>query len=112
MIEETYFLNGMITQYDLEISSNKTERRVIIETEKTLPSHGISRIRRWAYYTNSLPTMRRLKKAYEQGIKVHLVVEVADMYSKILSSRYFRHDKASKVTPASFEAMFQALMTR
>ena len=55
---------------------------------------------------------RELKKAYEQGIKVHLVVEVADMYSKILSSRYFRHDKASKVTPASFEAMFQALMTR
>ena len=55
---------------------------------------------------------RELKRAYEQGIKVHLVVEVADMYSKILSSRYFRHDKASKVTPTSFEAMFQALMTR
>ena len=55
---------------------------------------------------------RELKKAYEQGIKVHLVVEVADMHSKILSSRHFRHDQASKVTPASFNAMFQALVAR
>ena len=29
---------------------------------------------------------RELKRAYEQDIKVHLVVETTDMYSKILSS--------------------------
>ena len=55
---------------------------------------------------------RELKKAYEQGIKVHLVIEIADMYSKMLSSRHFRYDKASKVNPASFEAMLQSLTTR
>lgn len=69
MIQETYFLNGMITQYDLEIGS-KSEMRVIIETEKTLPSHGISRIRGWAYYTNSTRTMTRLKKAYKHREEV------------------------------------------
>ena len=55
---------------------------------------------------------RELKRAYEQGIKVHLVVETTDMYSKILSSKHFRHDKASKVNPASFNAMFHALVSR
>ena len=38
---------------------------------------------------------RELKRAYEQGIKLHLLVEVADMHSKILSSKHFRYDKAS-----------------
>ena len=55
---------------------------------------------------------RELKRAHEQGIKVHLVVETTDMYSKILSGKHFRYDKASKVNPASFEAMFQALVAR
>ena len=55
---------------------------------------------------------RELKRAYEQNIKVHLVVEVADMHSKILSSKHFRYDKASKVSPASFYAMLHALAAR
>ena len=55
---------------------------------------------------------RELKRAYDQGIKVHLLVEVGGMYSKMLSSKHFRYDTASKVNPASFEAMFQALMAR
>ena len=55
---------------------------------------------------------RELKRACEQGIKVHLVVETTDMYSKILSSKHFRHDKASKVNPTSFNAMFHALVSR
>ena len=55
---------------------------------------------------------RELKRAYEQNIKVHLVVEVADMHSKILSSKHFRYDKASKVSPASFYAMLHALAVR
>ena len=55
---------------------------------------------------------RELKRAYEQNIKVHLVVEIADMHSKILSSKHFRYDKASKVTPASFYAMLHSLASR
>ena len=55
---------------------------------------------------------RELKRAYEQNIKVHLLVEVADMHSKILSSKHFRYDKASKVSPASFYAMLHALAVR
>ena len=55
---------------------------------------------------------RELKRAKEAGIKVHLVVEVADMHSKILSSKHFRYDKASKVSPASFYAMLHALVAR
>ena len=55
---------------------------------------------------------RELKRAYEQGIKVHLVVETTDMFSKILSSKHFRYDKASKVSPVSFNAMLQALVAR
>ena len=55
---------------------------------------------------------RELKRAYEQGIKIHLVVETADMHSKILSSKHFRYDKASKVSPASFNAMLHSLCAR
>ena len=55
---------------------------------------------------------RELKRAYEQGIKLHLVIEIADMHSKILSSKHFRYDKASKVAPASFYAMLHSLASR
>ena len=55
---------------------------------------------------------RELKRAYEQNIKVHLVIETTDMHSKILSSKHFRYDKASKVTPASFYAMLHSLASR
>ena len=55
---------------------------------------------------------RELKRAYEQGIKVHLLVEISDMYSKILSSKHFRYDTASKVNPSSFNAMFLSLVIR
>ena len=55
---------------------------------------------------------RELKRAYEQGIKLHLVIEITDMHSKILSSKHFRYDKASKVAPASFYAMLHSLASR
>lgn len=55
---------------------------------------------------------RELIKAKEQGIKVYLVVETADMHSKILSSKHFRYDKASKVSPASFNALLMTLCSR
>ena len=55
---------------------------------------------------------RELKRAYEQGIKLHLLVEITDMHSKILSSKHFRYDQASKVSPQSFYAMLHALAAR
>ena len=55
---------------------------------------------------------RELIRAKEQGIKVYLVVETTDMHSKILSSKHFRYDKASKVSPASFNALLMALCSR
>ena len=51
---------------------------------------------------------RELKRGYEQGIKIHIVVETTDMHSKILSSKHFRYDKASKESPASFNAMLHS----
>ena len=55
---------------------------------------------------------RELKRAYEQNIKVHLIVETTDMHSKILSGKHFRYDKASKVNPKSFYAMLHTLSAR
>ena len=55
---------------------------------------------------------RELKRAYEQGIKMYLLVEQSDLYSKIYSSKHFRYDKASKVNPASFVAMLESLLVR
>ena len=55
---------------------------------------------------------RELKRAYEQNIKLHLVVEVADMHSKILSTKYFRFDKASKVSPKAFNSILRALQAK
>ena len=55
---------------------------------------------------------KELKRAKEQGIKVILLVEVEDMHSKILSSKYFRFDKASKVSPKSFNAILRSLQAK
>ena len=55
---------------------------------------------------------RELDRAKEQGIKVILLVEVDNMHSKILSSKYFRYDKASKVSPASFNAILRSLQAK
>lgn len=55
---------------------------------------------------------RELKRAKEQGIKVILLVEVEDMHSKILSSKYFRFDKASKVSPKAFNSILRTLQAR
>ena len=55
---------------------------------------------------------RELKRAKEQGIKVILLVETEDMHSKILSSKYFRFDKASKVSPKAFNSILRTLQAR
>ena len=55
---------------------------------------------------------RELSRSKEQGIKVILLVETEDMHSKILSSKYFRFDKASKVSPKSFNAILRSLQAK
>ena len=55
---------------------------------------------------------RELERAKEQGIKVYLVIETTDMHSKILSSKHFRYDKASKVSPSAFNALLMTLCSR
>ena len=55
---------------------------------------------------------RELSRSKHQGIKVILLVETEDMHSKILSSKYFRFDKASKVSPKSFNAILRSLQAK
>ena len=55
---------------------------------------------------------RELSRSKEQGIKVILLVETEDMHSKILSSKYFRFDKASKVSPKVFNSILRSLQAR
>lgn len=55
---------------------------------------------------------RELKKGYEKGTKMHLLIETDNMIDKILSSKHFRYDKASKVSPKSFQMMLLSLCNR
>ena len=55
---------------------------------------------------------REFLRAKEQGIKIHLLIETEDAISKILSSKHFRYDKASKINPKSFMMMFLSLCNR
>lgn len=55
---------------------------------------------------------RELSRSKHQGIKVILLVEIEDMHSKILSSKHFRYDKASKVSPKSFNAILRSLQAK
>ncbi len=55
---------------------------------------------------------RELLRAKEKGIKIHLLIETEDAISKILSSKHFRYDKASKINPKSFMMMFLSLCNR
>ena len=55
---------------------------------------------------------RELERAKEQNIKVILLVEVDNMHSKILSSKYFRFDKASKVSPKAFNSILRSLQAK
>ena len=55
---------------------------------------------------------RELKRAKENNIKVVLLVETEDMHSKILSSKHFRYDKASKVSPKAFNSILRTLQAR
>ena len=55
---------------------------------------------------------RELKRANEQGIKVVLLVEIDNMHSKIMSSKHFRYDRASRVSPKAFNSILRSLQAR
>ena len=55
---------------------------------------------------------RELDRAKEQGIKVILLIETDNMHNKILSSKYFRFDKASKVSPKAFNSILRSLQAK
>lgn len=55
---------------------------------------------------------RELIRAKEQGIKVILLVELDNMHSKIMSSKHFRYDRASRVSPKSFNSILRSLQAR
>ena len=55
---------------------------------------------------------REFLRAKEKGVKIHLLIETEDAISKILSSKHFRYDKASKINPKSFMMMFLSLCNR
>ena len=55
---------------------------------------------------------RELNRAKEQGIKVILLVETDNMHNKILSSKHFRFDKASKVSPKAFNSILRSLQAK
>ena len=55
---------------------------------------------------------REFLRAKEKGIKIHLLIETEDAISKILSSKHFRYDKASKINPKAFMSMFLSLCNR
>ena len=55
---------------------------------------------------------REFLRAKEQGMKIHLLIETEDAIGKILSSKHFRYDKASKINPKSFMMMFLSLCNR
>ena len=55
---------------------------------------------------------RELKRAKDQGIKVILLVEIDDMHGKIMSSKHFRYDKASRVSPKAFNSILRSLQAR
>ena len=55
---------------------------------------------------------RELDRAKEQGIKVILLVETDNMHNKILSSKHFRFDMASKVSPKAFNSILRSLQAK
>ena len=55
---------------------------------------------------------RELDRAKDQGIKVILLVETDNMHNKILSSKHFRFDKASKVSPKAFNSILRSLQAK
>ena len=55
---------------------------------------------------------REFSRAKEQGIKVVLLVEVDNMHSKIMSSKHFRYDRASRVSPKAFNSILRSLQAR
>lgn len=55
---------------------------------------------------------RELARAKDQGIKVILLIEIENVHSKIMSSKHFRYDRASRVSPKAFNSILRSLQAR
>lgn len=87
--------------------------KIVIERKKDLNELASNLYDSKSKDENGLTRIEReLVRAKEQGIKVILLVEIDNMHSKIMSSKHFRYDKASKVSPKSFNSILRSLQAR
>lgn len=87
--------------------------KIVIERKKDLNELASNLYDSKSKDENGLTRIEReFSRAKEQGIKMHLLIETEDAVSKILSSKHFRYDRASKINPKSFMMMFLSLCNR
>lgn len=87
--------------------------KIVIERKKDLNELASNLYDSKSKDENGLTRIEReFSRAKEQGIKMHLLIETEDAVSKILSSKHFRYDRASKINPKSFMMMFLNLCNR
>ena len=87
--------------------------KVVIERKKDLNELASNLYDSKSKDENGLTRIEReFSRAKDLGIKLHLLIETEDAVSKILSSKHFRYDKASKINPKSFMMMFLSLCNR
>ena len=97
-------LNGEVINFQdkvvIERKADLNELASNFYDSKSKDENGLTRIE------------REFLRAKEKGIKIHLLIETEDAISKILSSKHFRYDKASKINPKAFMSMFLSLCNR
>lgn len=87
--------------------------KIVIERKKDLNELASNLYDSKSKDENGLTRIEReFLRAKEQGIKVVLLVEIDNMHSKIMSSKHFRYDKASKISPKSFNSILRSLQAR
>lgn len=87
--------------------------KIVIERKKDLNELASNLYDSKSKDENGLTRIEReFLRAKEKDIKMHLLIETEDAISKILSSKHFRYDRASKINPKSFMMMFLSLCNR
>ena len=86
--------------------------KVVVERKKDLNELCCNFFNKDSIIDGMTRLEREFRRSKEQNIKVYLLIEQDNLYSRILSSKHFRYDKASKVTPKSFLAMLESLLCR
>jgi hypothetical protein len=97
-------LNGEVINFQdkvvIERKADLNELASNFYDSKSKDENGLTRIE------------REFLRAKEKDVKVHLLIETEDAISKILTSKHFRYDKASKINPKSFMMMFLSICNR